>query len=167
LVQTELNEDELDLLQMIRVATAEPDPEAARQATADILPILKNVCASGAANREKVWAALTETEQATFSELTAKPLVLADNPPKPEPVETAPESELITPADAEKLREIATVWWPEYYPEQIQALITQMFGWGAPGVRYDAATITAWLTGEDAVVRERITELVQQRSEGA
>ncbi|MEG4294264.1 DUF3854 domain-containing protein [Microcoleus sp. D2B6] len=87
---SELNEDELELVEMIRVATAEPDPESARRAAADILPILKDVCARGAANREKVWAALTDSERATFSELTAKPLAAHDNPPEPKPPETAP-----------------------------------------------------------------------------
>jgi hypothetical protein len=39
----------------------------------------------------------------------------------------------ICPEDAQNLRDIALLWWPEYYPEQIQALITQMYGWQAPG----------------------------------
>jgi len=162
----ELNEDELNLVEMIRIATAEPDAEIARQAAADIVPVLRKVCASGAANREKVWAALTETERAIFSELTAKPLALADNPPEPEPAETAPEPETIAAEDSEKLRDIARVWWPKYYPEQLQTLITQMFGWGAPGTRYYAATITAWLVGEDELVRSRITKLMQLRPQG-
>ncbi|MEG4304875.1 phage/plasmid primase, P4 family [Microcoleus sp. D3_18a_C4] len=164
----ELNEDELNLVEMIRVATAEPDPEAARRAAADILPILKDVCARGAANREKVWAALTESERTTFSALSAPPMIaLTGNPQEPESLQPAPEPELIAPADAEKLREIATVWWPEYYLQQLQTLITQMFGWGAPGTRYGVATITAWLASEDAVVRERIGELIRRRSEGS
>ena len=162
----ELNEDERDLVEMIRVATAELDTEIARRAAADILPILKDVCARGAANREKVWAALTDSERATFSELTALPMALGDNPQEPNPPQPVPEPEIIAPADAEKLREIATVWWPEYYPQQLQTLITQMFGWGAPGTRYGVATITAWLASEDAVVRERIGELIRRRSEG-
>jgi hypothetical protein len=162
-----LNEDELDLLQMIRLALAEPDPESVRQVAADILPVLKDVCANGAANREKVWLALTDSERATFSELTAKPLALADNPPEPEPAETAPKLESIAPADAEKLREIATVWWDKYFPEQLQTLITQMFGWGAPGTKYDAVTIATWLATEGAVVQERIGELIRRRSEGS
>jgi putative DNA primase/helicase len=162
----ELNEDERDLVEMIRVATAELDTEIARRAAADILPILKDVCARGAANREKVWAALTESERTTFSALSAPPLALTDNPQEPESLQPAPEPEIIAPADAEKLREIATVWWPEYYPQQLQTLITQMFGWGAPGTRYGVATITAWLASEDAVVRERIGELIRRRSEG-
>jgi hypothetical protein len=163
----QVNEDERDLVEMIRIATAEPDPESARWAAADILPILKDVCANGAANREKVWAALTDSERARFSELTAKPIALADNPQAPKTSQPAPEPETIAPADVEALREIATLWWPEYYPEQLQTLITQMFGRGAPGTRYDVATITAWLASEDAVVRERIGELMQRRSEGA
>jgi len=87
----QLNEDELELVEMIRTAVAEPDTEIARQAAADILPILKDVCARGATNREKVWAALTDSERATFSELTAKPIAAHDNPPEPQPPETTPE----------------------------------------------------------------------------
>jgi hypothetical protein len=150
----------------IREAIAQPDTDTARETVADILPTLKNLCANGRANREKVWAALTEKERAIFSELTAKPLALADNPPEPEPAETAPEPETIAAEDSEKLRDIARVWWPKYYPEQLQTLITQMFGWGAPGTRYYAATITAWLVGEDELVRERITKLMQLRPQG-
>jgi len=158
---SELNEDELNLLDMIRIATAEPDPESARRAAADILPILKDVCARGAANREKVWAALTDSERAIFSELTAKPI--SNNSQEPNPPQPVPEPEIIAPADAEKLREIAIVWWPELYPAQMQSLLAQMYAWGAPGTRYDAATITAWLVGEDAVTRKRISELMQRR----
>jgi putative DNA primase/helicase len=160
---SELNEDELELVEMIRVATAEPDPESARRAAADILPILKDVCARGAANREKVWAALTDSERATFSELTAKPIAHNDNPPEPKPAESASEPETIAPADAEKLREIATIWWDEYYPVQIQSLEAQMFARDAVGTRYDAATINAWLATQDAVTRDRISELMQWR----
>ncbi|MEG4589091.1 DUF3854 domain-containing protein [Microcoleus sp. MOSTC5] len=158
---SELNEDELNLLDMIRIATAEPDPESARRAAADILPILKDVCTRGAANREKVWAALTDSEQAIFSELTAKPMAARDNPQEPNPLQPVPEPEIIAPADAEILREIATVWWDEFYGEQLQNLLTQMFGWQAPGTKYDATTINAWLVTEDAIVRDRIGELWQ------
>jgi hypothetical protein len=162
-----LNKDELNLVEMIRIATAEPDIESARQATADILPILKDVCARGAANRKKVWAALTDSERAIFSELTAKPMAARDNSQEPISLQPAPEPEIIAPADAEKLREIATIWWDEYYSEQLQTLITQMFGWGAPGTKYDAATIATWLATEGAVVRQRIGELIRRRSEGS
>jgi len=163
----ELNEDELELVQMIWVAIAEPDPESARRTATDILPILKDVCANGAANREKVWAALTDSERAIFSELTAKPMALGDNPQEPISPQPAPEPEIIAPTDAEKLREIATVWWNKYFPEQLQTLITQMFGWGAPGTKYDAATIATWLATEGAVVRELLGELIRRRSEGS
>lgn len=67
---SELNEDEINLLEMIRIATAEPDIEIARQAAVDILPILKDVCIGGFANREKVWAALADSERSRFSDLT-------------------------------------------------------------------------------------------------
>ncbi|MEG4583168.1 DUF5906 domain-containing protein [Microcoleus sp. MON1_C5] len=183
---SEFNEDELDLLQMIRLALAEPDPESAWQAAADILPALKEVCGKGSANREKIWAALTEeerieftslaknSERPTISERSPKPSALGENAPEPEAEQLAPEpapaGELaepepaqIAPEDAKKIRDIALIWWRQYYPEHLQNLLTQMYGWKAPGTRYDAATITAWLEGEDALVRERIGELMQQR----
>jgi len=69
----------------------------------------------------------------------------------------------ISPEDAQNLRDIALLWWPEYYPEQIQALITQMYGWQAPGNNYDVATIAEWLEGEDDLIRDRITELMRRR----
>jgi hypothetical protein len=40
----------------------------------------------------------------------------------------------VSPEDAAKLRDIALVWWPEYYPDQFQNLLTQMYGWKAPGI---------------------------------
>ncbi len=81
--------------------------------------------------------------------------------PTAEPQTAEPET-AITPEDAEKMREIALVWWPEmYHPETLQSLIVQMWGWGAPGTKYDAATVTAWLALEDELVRDRISELWQ------
>ena len=159
----ELNEDELELVQMIWVAIAEPDPQSARRTATDILPILKDVCASGAASREKVWAELTESERTTFAKLTAKPS--SNNSQEPESSQPVPEPEIIAPADAEKLREIAIVWWPELYPAQMQSLLAQMYAWGAPGTLYDVATINAWLASEDTLVRERISELMELRLE--
>jgi hypothetical protein len=168
-----------ECLQFIRTALTTNDPETA----CDVASVLKEVCSSGYADREAIWRDLVEferqqfrslvagepleTEQPTICLRSAPPIADSDNPQQPESPQPAPELELIASADAEALREIATLWWPEYYPEQVQVLITQMFGWNAPGTRYDAATITAWLIGEDVVVRKRITELVQQRSEGA
>jgi 5S rRNA maturation endonuclease (ribonuclease M5) len=69
----------------------------------------------------------------------------------------------VSPEDAEKLRDIALIWWPEYYPEQLQNLLTQMYAWNAPGTKYDVAVIANWLEGQDEVIRERITELVNQK----
>ena len=71
----------------------------------------------------------------------------------------------ISPEDAQKLRDIALLWWPEYYPEQIKGLITQMYGWQAPGNKYDVAVIAKWLEGQDELIRDRITELMHRRGE--
>jgi len=74
-----------------------------------------------------------------------------------------PLTKKVTPEDAQAMRDIALVWWPEYYPEQMQALLTQMYGWQAPGTKYDATTLAEWLQGEDDLIRDRITELIHRR----
>ncbi|MEG3972279.1 hypothetical protein QUA00_32360 [Microcoleus sp. T2B6] len=151
-----------ECLEFIRTAIASND----RQTALDIKNVLAEVCASGYADRAQIWADLTDTEQQNFKELLALPPIALPEPapettpattPEPEP---APETP-ITPADAKKMREIATVWWDEFYGEQLQNLLTQMFGWQAPGTKYDATTINAWLVTEDAIVRDRIGELWQ------
>jgi len=78
---------------------------------------------------------------------------------------TLPQSlpEKVTPEDAQKMRDIALLWWLEYYPEKMQALLTQMYGWQAPGTKYDIATLAEWLEGEDSLIRDRITELIHFR----
>jgi putative DNA primase/helicase len=78
--------------------------------------------------------------------------------PQPAPI-TMPESETITPEDAEKMRDIALIWWDEYYSEQLQSLLIQMFGWKAPGTKYSREAIERWLESEEAVVRSRLDEL--------
>jgi hypothetical protein len=65
----------------------------------------------------------------------------------------------ISPEDAQKLQDIALIWWPQYYPGQLQSLVTQMYGWNAPGAKYDVAVIANWLEGQDELIRDRITEL--------
>jgi putative DNA primase/helicase len=181
-----LNEEEIDLLQMIQLALASTDPEEARQAALDIQPILKLTCANGCADKKKIWDALTEDEQVKFSALLRKPLQpevslapVSEQQPVPEPSDpaslepvppqkpgepqpaqiTMPESETITPEDAEKMRDIALIWWDEYYSEQLQNLLVQMFGWKSPGTKYSREAIGQWLESEDAVVRERLDEL--------
>jgi hypothetical protein len=77
--------------------------------------------------------------------------------------QSQPLPEKVTPEDAQKIRDIARLWWPEYYPERIQALVTQMYGWQAPGTKYDVATLAEWLEGEDDLIRDRITELMHRR----
>jgi putative DNA primase/helicase len=79
--------------------------------------------------------------------------------------QSQPLSERITPEDAQVIRDIALVWWDDYYPEQIQSLLTQMYGWQAPGAKYDVAILAEWLQGEDDLIRDRITELIHRRGE--
>ena len=69
----------------------------------------------------------------------------------------------ITQEDAQKLQDIALIWWPQYYPGQLQSLVSQMYGWNAPGTKYDVAVIANWLEGQEELIRERITELVNQK----
>lgn len=202
--QTQQQIEEADLLQYIRVVLEAGDPNLAR----NIQSILKEVCGSGAADRQQVWNALTEAEKAAFIGLVTLPdpdpdsdsetpenipetsneLATPASEPSSELVEpteeaksaeqteTEPKSksessaptpsqepiaeQLISEEDAEKLREIALIWWNEYYPEQLQALLTQMFAWKAPGNNYDAAVIVQWLEGEDDLIRDRIRELL-------
>jgi hypothetical protein len=146
---TQLNLDELELVEMIRAVVAEPDLEVASQTAADILPTLKKVCDGFAADRAKVWAVLTKHEADTFKALTELVAKIV-------PIQMAPD-------DAQKLREIATLWWDKYYPEQMQSLVAQMYGWQAPGNKYNVAIITEWLEGEDSFIRDRITELIRLR----
>jgi putative DNA primase/helicase len=71
--------------------------------------------------------------------------------------------EKITPKDAQTIRDIALLWWHEYYPEQMQSLVAQMYGRGAPGTKYSIATLTRWFDGEVPDVRDHITELMRLR----
>jgi putative DNA primase/helicase len=87
---------------------------------------------------------LTETERQELAEL------LTQSQPLPE---------RITPKDAQTMRDIALLWWHEYYPEQKQSLVAQMYGREAPGTKYSVAAITRWFETEVAEVRDRITEL--------
>ncbi|MEG3972319.1 DUF5906 domain-containing protein [Microcoleus sp. T2B6] len=99
--------------------------------------------------REKMVNILTQPQQ------SQSPLK-----PESEPA-VASVPEVITLEDAEKMRDIALIWWPEYHSEHLQALLTQMFGWNTPGRKYSTATIADWLEGEDELVRERIAELIR------
>lgn len=76
---------------------------------------------------------------------------------------TSSKLEKVTDEDAQAMRSIAVDFWPEYYPEQIQGLITQMYGWQAPGTKYDMAVLAEWLRGEDDSIRDRLTELIRLR----
>ena len=76
---------------------------------------------------------------------------------------TSSKLEKVTDEDAQVMRGIALDFWSEYYPEQMQALLTQMYGWQSPGTKYDVAILAKWLEREDSLVRDRITELIHLR----
>ena len=85
----------------------------------------------------------------------------------PQPIEQLTEQQpselptVITRADATKLKDIATTWWEVYYPEHIQSLRTQLFGWGSVGNRYTPETVFEWLKVQKQVVRDRLMELYE------
>jgi predicted P-loop ATPase len=76
---------------------------------------------------------------------------------------TSAKLEKVTDEDAQAMRTIAVDFWSEYYPERVQGLITQMYGWQAPGTKYDNAILAEWLQGEDDLIRNRLTELIRLR----
>jgi uncharacterized protein YggL (DUF469 family) len=132
-----LNDSEAELVQFIHTAIANNDVEFAGM----IQEILQDVCKEGGgADRDKVWAALAKDEQSAFRAL----LIQLE----------------IDPADAEKMRDIASIWWQQYYPQDMQSLITQMFGWDAPERKYIRYAIKRWLKNEDVQTQERIAELL-------
>ncbi|MEG4350243.1 virulence-associated E family protein [Microcoleus sp. LAD1_D3] len=211
--QTQQQIEEAELLKYIRTVLEAGDPKLAR----NIQGILKEVCGSGAADRQKVWASLTEAEKAAFSALLTLPdpdsdSETAENLPETSNAPTTPASEstseptsellhepaqesipatpattmseaiptsnsvptsttpepvaeqLISEEDAQKIREIALIWWNEYHPDRMQALLTQMYGWQTPGTKYDVAVIIQWLEGESAEIRDRINQLITLRN---
>ena len=114
-----------------------------------------------------------------ISEPTSEPI--SATPATPEPTsppaaesatESATESaatpraqqEVISEEDAEKLRDIALIWWMEFYPDRMQSLVSQMYAWKAPGTKYEVATINQWLEGEDELVRDRINQLISLKN---
>jgi putative DNA primase/helicase len=107
---------------------------------ADDFPLFAKMC--------KLVAQLTDAEWQELVELRTQ---------------SQPLPEKITPKDAQTMRDIALLWWHEYYPEQMQSLVAQMYGRGAPGTRYSAATLTRWFDGEVPEVRDHITELMRLR----
>ncbi|MEG3843851.1 virulence-associated E family protein [Microcoleus sp. herbarium14] len=142
-----------ELVGFIRAAIAEGDREFAK----NIQGIITACCASSAVDRKQVWAALTLLEQTALTALL-KPASEPAAEPEITP-ESCPPVELIDPIDAEKIRDIAQIWWDEFYPELTQSLIVQMFGWQSPGTKYTREIINQWLETEDELVRDRITQL--------
>jgi len=156
--QTEVDRIESELVDFIRSAISENDVETAKH----IQGVLREVCGSGKADglrpgslRTRLWGQLTASEQVAFAGLVKSP------PPVPQSDES---HEGVTDADANLFREIALTWWEEFYPEQIQSLVTQISGWNAPATRYSVETINQWLQGESELVRDRITYLIQEKN---
>jgi len=77
--------------------------------------------------------------------------------------QSQPLSEKITPEDAQTMRNLALLWWFDFYPNQMQSLLAEMYGRQEPGTKYTVATITKWLQGEVVEVRDRITQLIRLR----
>ena len=151
------NEDLTELVNFIRTAIAEGDREFAQ----NIQSILTEVCSGGVVDRTQVWVALTAEEQAALSALltneTSTPIPNTQSPISELTPET--QTELIDPIDAQKIRDIAQIWWDEFYPEHTQSLIIQMFSWNSPGQKYSQTIINQWLETEDELVNNRITQL--------
>ena len=72
--------------------------------------------------------------------------------------------EQIEEIDAEKMREIALIWWDEFYPEQMQSLISQLYAWKAPGTKYSQEAIDCWLNTQDEIVKERISQIIEAKN---
>jgi hypothetical protein len=186
--------EEAELIDFIRFAIAENDSQFATE----IQVILRDVCGKGAADRQKVWDALTEAEKVAFTALLGQPT--SPTPPT-EPIEQSgqvittesaelnqpqsvtdaltdaptdapaevvgeppPPIEQIEQIDAEKMREIALIWWDEFYPEQMQSLISQLYAWKAPGTKYSQEAIDCWLNTQDEIVKERISGIIEAKN---
>ena len=156
-VDVDTNEDLTELVNFIRTAIAEGDRELAQ----NIQSILTEVCSGGVVDRTQVWVALTAEEQAALSALltneASTPIPNTQYPISELTPET--QTELIDPIDAQKIRDIAQIWWDEFYPEHTQSLIIQMFSWNSPGQKYSQTIINQWLETEDELVNNRITQL--------
>jgi hypothetical protein len=64
-----LNEDEQDLRRMIQILLAESNLEAALEGIVAFMPILLDVCASGKADRRKIFITLSIAEEDKFISL--------------------------------------------------------------------------------------------------
>jgi hypothetical protein len=73
-----LNEEELELVNLMRFAISQSDPLV----TDAVKKCLRETCDKGLANRQKVWFALTASEQTVFKALLTK-LVAQPQPEQP------------------------------------------------------------------------------------
>jgi putative DNA primase/helicase len=150
----------LDPLDPVDTARVLSDPPSDPKNTGSDVGSNETLTQSGGSNGSNVFSPFTEIcnllSQLTDTERQKLAEILAQPQPLPSKV---------TSEDAQKMRDIARLWWLEYYPEQMQSLITQMYGRQAPGTKYDAATLAEWLEGEDDLIRDRITELIHRRGD--
>jgi Bifunctional DNA primase/polymerase, N-terminal/AAA domain/Primase C terminal 1 (PriCT-1) len=106
-----LNEAEVELVEFAQLAIADNDSAFVK----DVQSVIKEVCDSGAADREKVWGALTRASQATFtallksqpeSEPFAQEQPHAPSEPQPQALsEPRAEEEPQTPSEPRALKE--------------------------------------------------------------
>ena len=130
-----LDDETSELVGMVRSAITQQDPEFAVQ----IQGILREVVGNGAADRQKVWGALTSDEQTAFKALLPEP---------------------ISEEDANKIREVVLTWWDEVSPERLQ---TMLFGFGQPCHKNSRLAIAAWLQTQAPQVVERVNHLLEIR----
>jgi hypothetical protein len=150
-------------------APAEPTSVTPEPATPE--PIAPEPIASESATPELIASEPIAAEPLAPESITPEPITpeAASTPLEPsasvEPTSNSvPTPNQISSLDAEKLQNIALIWWPEYYPDQLQSLVAQMYGWDAPGTKYDVDVIAMWLESQDEVIRNRINHLISLKN---
>jgi Bifunctional DNA primase/polymerase, N-terminal/AAA domain/Primase C terminal 1 (PriCT-1) len=179
-----LNEAEVELVEFVQLAIADNDSAFVK----DVQSVIKEVCDSGAADREKVWGALTRASQATFTALLksqpesepfaqeqphapsepqpqtpSEPRALKESEPEQpvvEPLAQEPEqAPLIDPSDAELIRDIASIWWEQFG----EISPSHRININSMVSKYSVAWIAQWLTTEsETLVRDRISDLLRR-----
>jgi hypothetical protein len=134
-------------------------------------PVTPEPVTSESAKPELIASEPIAPESLTQEFITPEPITLEAASTPLEPLasvestsNSASTSSQISSQDAEKLQDIALIWWPEYYPDHLQSLIAQMYGWNEPGTKYDVAVIADWLKGQDELIRNRINHLISLKN---
>lgn len=157
-----VTEKKVELSQQIPIVLFEAE---AQPIPPPIAPLIEKLQAAKTwAECEAVWGTDTELKAQIKAALSREELarigkLFKTAQQQTESIAPEPEPETITPEDAEKIRDIALIWWDEYYPKHTGSLIAQMFGWQSPGQKYSQTIINQWLQTEGELVRDRITQL--------